>query len=159
MENEKIDGYEEFFDKSKIHGRGGWLIILASWYFVAAIFFVYSYANTSRVKMALAMSGETSLPEAYFTIAEVGYTVMFFYTVAIIIAFFREYKHIKRLEVINLALKLIFMILIIVVLGDVNMIFNEITKILNMNIGASIIALIYLFNSKRVNNTFVKELI
>lgn len=159
MINDKIDGYEEFYDKSKIHGMGGWLIVLASWYVVSAVFFVYAYTHTSRVKMALAMLGETSLPDTYFLVADVGYSVLFFYTVFVTIAFFRSYKHTKRLEIINLLLKVTLMALILYVLGDVNMIFNGLTKILNINIGASVVSLLYLHLSRRVKNTFTKELI
>lgn len=154
MENKELHGYG-LRDRTKLEGIGGWLIIVASWNIVYFMINLSSYSNISQIKLAFILSSNSTIPEAYFDAASLGYMISLLFSIIMLFAFFKKLKAYKYLEIVNLASKTIFLLILCYTLGDINIVFTELTDLLPISILFSFGTIIYLFNSYRVKNTFI----
>lgn len=154
MESRELYSYGSN-DRTKLEGIGGWLIILASWNIVSPLIYISSYSNISQMKLALILLGNNSIPDVYFTAANLGYMILLPFSIIMIFAFYKKFKAYIYLEIINMVLKTIFISILCIILGDINIIFTELADVLSLSILISVGSIIYLFNSYRVRNTFI----
>lgn len=154
MDNKELYSYG-VKDKTKLKGMEGFLIIIGSLNIMQFIISLASYCKVSQVELACVLSRDLILPELYFEVTRVGYSILTFFSIVMIIAFYKKFKIFKYLEIVNLVVKTAFLVILCFILGGISYMFHELTGLLLTSIVFSFGSIIYLFNSYRVKNTFV----
>lgn len=154
MNDDELYVYE-LGDRKKLKGIGGMLLIIASLNIVYFMINLFSYCNVSQVKLACVLTRDLKLPEEYFNVANLGYSILVFFSMAMIFCFYKKFKIYKYLEIISLLLKICLLVALCYTLGGINYVFHELTGFLPTSISLSFVTIIYLFNSYRVKNTFI----
>ena len=142
-------------DRNKLKGIEGLLIIVASLNVVYFMINLFSYCNVSQVKLACVLTRDLKLSEQYFNVANLGYAILTFFSIGMIVCFYKKFKIYKYLEIISMLLKLCLLATLCYTLGGINYVFHELTGFLPTSIILSVVTIIYLFNSYRVKNTFI----
>ena len=89
MDNKELYG-DGLRDRTKLEGIRGWLIIIGSWNVTSFLINLSSYSNISQVKLACILSKNSTIPEAYFDTASLGYMISLLFSIVMLFAFLKK---------------------------------------------------------------------
>jgi len=132
------------------------LSLVAAWVISYPFSLLAAITYLSQNKYATFGIRDLTLPDVFFSTAELGYYLLLPLALFMIYAFFKKKKYFIYLEIINLISRFILLGFVLTSLGSIDFIFSELCMMLNVTIIGSVITIIYFKYSKRVKLTFTK---
>ncbi|MCH4889637.1 DUF2569 domain-containing protein [Acidaminobacter sp. JC074] len=142
--------------KTKLSGIGGWLILFIADLILLPFNSVFRIVQAAELKDPLGSTPVLDIPIMYFTVTQIGYSVLFVAALVLIVLFFRKSKAFVPLAISERLFRITTVVLLTLAAFPVERMRSSLLVNCFISVGLSVGCIMYYKRSNRVKNTFVK---